>query len=328
MSPIQIMDIGQLDLNLLRVMDAMLRTRKVTEAGVRLNLSQPALSFALSKLRTFFDDPLFVRTARGMQPTPLALHLAGPVHEILELVRAEILNRPTFDPRKSERTFTFSLSDAGEMVFLPRLLRPLRQSAPGANFLSVTLPPRELEQALEAGAVDIAVGYFPDLTKPGFYQQKLFAHPYVCIMAANHPTIGNKLSLKEFLSASHAVVHPEGRSQEIFEHTLVGLGLERRVVLNIPHFMSVPFIIMESDLIVTVPLAVGQSFARMTNLKMFPLPIQMANIDLMQHWHERFHRDPASQWLRGQVHDVFKEDRNVSMTLPHPPSGITGQSPL
>jgi DNA-binding transcriptional LysR family regulator len=154
----------------------------------------------------------------------------------------------------------------------------------------------------------------------------VFAHPYVCIMSSDHPTIGNKLSLKEFLSASHAVVHPEGRSLEIFEHTLAGLGLKRRVTLNIPHFMSVPFIIAESDLVATVPLAVGKSFVKMTNLKMFPLPIRMASVDLVQHWHVRFHRDPASQWLRGLIHDVFEEDRNVSMTLPHPPSGIAGQS--
>ena len=302
------MDIDRLDLNLLRVMDAMLQTRKVTEAGVRLNLSQPALSFALGKLRKFFDDPLFVRTAHGMQPTPLALQMAGSVHEILELVRAEVLHRSTFDPSTTERTFRLSLSDAGEMVFLPRLLRPLRQSAPGANVSSVTLPPKDLELAMEAGDVDLAVGYFPDLTKEGYYQQRLFAQPFVCIMRPDHPTIGNKLSLKEFLNASHAVVRPEGRSQEIFERTLEARGLKRRVALSIPHFMSIPFIIMESDLIVTVPLAVGRSFAQMTNLKMFPLPIRMANVDLKQHWHTRFHRDPVNRWLRGLIHDVFEED--------------------
>jgi DNA-binding transcriptional LysR family regulator len=301
------MDIIDLDLNLLRVIDAMLQTRKVTEAAVQLNLSQPALSFALGKLRKLFDDPMFVRTAQGMQPTPLALQMAGPVHEVMELVRTEILQRSTFDPRTTERTFTLSLSDAGEMVFLPRLLRSLQRSAPAASASSAQLPPRELERAMEVGDIDLAVGYFPDLTKEGFYQQRLFAQPFVCIMRANHPAIGNKLSLKEFLSASHAVVRPEGRSQEIFERALAARGLKRRVVLSIPHFMSVPFIIMESDLIVTVPLAVGQSFARMANLKMFPLPIPMPDVDLKQHWHARFHRDPVNRWLRGLVHDVFAD---------------------
>jgi DNA-binding transcriptional LysR family regulator len=195
------------------------------------------------------------------------------------------------------------------MVFLPRILRPLRESAPGANLTSVTLPPKQLEDAMEAGDVDLAVGYFPDLAKPGFYQQKLFAHPYVCIMGCDHPTIGETLSLSEFLDASHAVVRPEGRSLEIFEHTLAGLGLKRRVTLKIPHFMSVPFIIAETDLIVTVPLAVGTSFAKMSSLKMLPLPIEMANIDLLQHWHMRFHHDPSNRWLRTLIYDAFEGDR-------------------
>jgi len=117
------MDIDRLDLNLLRVIDAMLQTRKVTEAGVRLNLSQPALSFALGKLRKFFDDPLFVRTAQGMQPTPLALQMAGPVHEILELVRVEVLQRSTFDPSTTVRTFTLSLSDASAIFATKRAER-------------------------------------------------------------------------------------------------------------------------------------------------------------------------------------------------------------
>jgi len=160
---------------------------------------------------------------------------------------------------------------------------------------------------MEAGDIDLAVGYFPDLTKAGFFQQRLFANPYVCIMRPKHP-IGNKLRLKEFLSASHAVVHPEGRSEEVFERALQARRLSRRVVLRIPHFMSVPFIIMESDLIVTVPLPVGRSFAKMIELKMLPLPIRLANVDLKQHWHARFHRDPVNQWLRGLIHDVFGQD--------------------
>ena len=299
------MDIGRLDLNLLRVLDAMLQTRQVTDAGITLNLSQPAMSAALSKLRKTFGDPMFVRTAHGMQPTPLALQMAAAVREIL--VRAEVLHRSSFEPARTERTFTLSLSDAGEMVFLPRLLRPLRERAPGASVLSVTLPPKELEQAMEAGDIDLAVGYFPDLAKAGFFQQRLFANPYVCIMRPKHP-IGNKLRLKDFLSASHAVVHPEGRSEEVFERALQARRLSRRVVLRIPHFMSVPFIIMESDLIVTVPLPVGRSFAKMIELRMLPLPIRLPNVDLKQHWHARFHRDPVNQWLRGLIHDVFGQD--------------------
>jgi DNA-binding transcriptional LysR family regulator len=292
------MDIDRLDLNLLRVFEAVMRTRKVTEAAVALDMSQPALSFALAKLRRHFDDPLFVRTAAGMQPTPLAQAMAGPVREALDLIRTRLTEKPAFDPARARRVFTLSLSDAGEMVLLPRLLKRLRREAPGVDIASLQLPPAELEAAMEEGTVDLAVGYFPDLVKEVYYQQRLFSQPFVCLMNAKRELPGGRLTLKAFLEASHAVVRPQGRSQEVFERKLEERGLARRVALSIPHFMSVPFVVMTSDLIATVPEAVAESFARMAGLKVAPLPLPMDKVDLKQHWHARFHRDPANQWLR------------------------------
>lgn len=305
MKSIQNMDIETLDLNLLRVFDTLMKTRKVADAAVALDMSQPAFSFALAKLRRFFDDALFVRTASGMQPTPQAQEVAAPVREALDLVRTRVLRRPVFDPAAAHRTFALSLSDAGEMVFLPRLLKRLRRDAPGIDVASVQLPPAELERAMEEGEVALAVGYFPDLRKGTYYQQRLFAQAFVCIMDARRRLEGGRLTLQEFMAASHAVVRPQGRSQEVFERKLEEKGLKRRVALSIPHFMSVPFVVMESDLIATVPQSVAESFARMGNLRIEPLPIRMAGVDLKQHWHARFHRDPANQWLRGLIHDEF-----------------------
>jgi DNA-binding transcriptional LysR family regulator len=270
-------------------------------------MSQPALSFALAKLRRFFDDALFVRTAQGMQPTPLALQMAVPVREVLDLVRTSVLQRSAFDAATTARTFTLSLSDAGEMVFLPKLLRRLRVQAPGASVASVQLPPPELERAMESGEVDLAIGYFPDLKKEAWYQQRLFAQPFACIMSAARAPASGKLTLKQFLAASHAVVRPQGRSQEVLERALSERGLHRRVALSIPHFLSVPFVVMESDLVATVPLSVAESFARMPGISMCPLPVRMASVDLKQHWHARFHRDPASQWLRRLVRESFAD---------------------
>ncbi|MBL8384718.1 MAG: LysR family transcriptional regulator [Burkholderiales bacterium] len=299
------MDIDRLDLNLLRVFEAVLRTGRVTEAADALDMSQPALSFALGKLRRHFDDPLFVRTAAGMQPTPLAQAMAAPVREALDLLRTRLAKKPVFDPARAARTFTISLSDAGEMVLLPRLLRRLRREAPGVDIASIQLPPAELEAAMEQGAVDLAVGYFPDLVREVYYQQRLFSQPFVCIMNARRALPGGRLTMKAFLAASHAVVRPQGRSQEVFERKLEELGLERRVALSIPHFMSVPFVVMESDLIATVPEAVAESFARMAGLRVAPLPLPLARVDLKQHWHARYHRDPANQWLRATFAEEF-----------------------
>jgi DNA-binding transcriptional LysR family regulator len=270
-------------------------------------MSQPALSFALAKLRRFFDDALFVRTAQGMQPTPLALQMAAPVREVLDLVRTSVLQRSAFDAATTTRTFTLSLSDAGEMVFLPKLLSRIRVEAPGASVASMQLPPAELERAMESGEVDLAIGYFPDLKKDAWYQQRLFAQPFACIMSAARAPAGGKLTLKQFLAASHAVVRPQGRSQEVLERTLSERGLHRRVALSIPHFLSVPFVVIESDLIATVPLSVAESFARMPGIRMCPLPVRMASVDLKQHWHGRFNRDPVNQWLRRLVRESFAD---------------------
>ncbi|MBL8376690.1 MAG: LysR family transcriptional regulator [Burkholderiales bacterium] len=299
------MDSATLDLNLLRVLDALIETRKVTAAAQALDLSQPAVSFALAKLRRSFGDPLFVRTAGGMQPTPLAAGMAGAVREALELVRTRLMQQAAFDAATSGRTFTLSLSDAGEMVFLPRLLAALRERAPGINLVSTQVPAEELQRAMEAGRIDLAAGYFPDLRGDAFYQQRLFDQPYVCLMRAGRALPGGRLTRREFLAAQHAVVLPQGRSQEIFERALAERSLTRRVVLAIPHFMSVPFVIMDSDLIATVPLSVAQAFCAAFPLKYCPLPIRLESVVLKQFWHVRFHRDPAGAWLRGLMRELF-----------------------
>ena len=202
------------------------------------------------------------------------------------------------------------------MVFLPKLLRRLREVAPEVNIKTVAMPPNLLEQAMEAGEVDLAVGYFPDLTKHRFYQQRLFRHAFVCIARADHPDIGETLSLEQFLRIPHAVVSPEGRSQEIFDRLLEREGLKRRVLLSIPHFMSIPFIVTSSDLIVTLPRAVGTSFAQLANIKLLDPPFENPTFDLKQHWHERFHQDAANRWIRGLFYELFSEQEPMRVGVP------------
>jgi len=305
---IQNMDISSVDLNLLKVFDALIQKQQVTAAGASIGLSQPAMSFALSKLRKSLGDPLFVRTSRGLRPTPRALQLAAPVRQTLDLISTKILSQSAFDAASTRRTFVLSLSDVGELLILPRVLKRLDAEAPNASLKAVSLRPVELQEALASGDVDLAVGYFPDLAKADFYQQRLYSsHVFVCIMRAGHPRIGATLSLDQFLSASHAVVHPEGRSDEVVERFLERKKLQRRVRLSIPHFMSVPFIVAESDLIVTVPYAVGQSFSKLANIKILPAPFKVPVADIKQHWHVRLHHDPVNQWLRKIMAELFGE---------------------
>lgn len=303
------MDIRNVDLNLLVVLDALLRLRNVSRAAEELDMSQPAVSYALAKLRILFKEPLFIRAARGMRPTPRAEELTLPLQEVLDRIRSGLLTPPRFDPAATQRTFVFNMADVGELVFLPALRAHLENAAPCANLRTVSTPPAQLEEAMRTGEVDLAVGYFPGLQGAAMYQQRLFSHTFVCIARKDHPRIGLHLTRKQFLDEGHAVVQQEGKSHELFEQTLVEQGMARRVVLSIPHFLAIPLIIAESDLIVTVPYAVARSFARMADLKMLRLPVQVRRADVRQHWHARFHNEPANQWIRRVIASLFVESR-------------------
>ena len=293
------------DLNLLPIALAIYEERSVSGAATRLGVSQPAVSVALNKLRRALGDPLFVRTGRGMEPTPRALSLISPTRDILQRVHTDVLASEQFNPATTSRKFTLALSDIGEMTFLPRLLERLRADAPGATVSSVSMTPAELALAIEDGEVDLAVGYFPDLKNRNFFQQRLFSHSFICLLSASHVHRKSSMSLPEFLALGHAVIKPEGRSQELFEQHLQRKGIKRRVVLSTPHFMSIPFLISSSDLVATVPRAVGESFAQLAAIKLVEPPLDIPPFDLKQHWHRKYARDGANVWLRSIIAELF-----------------------
>ncbi|MBB5539149.1 LysR family transcriptional regulator [Rhizobium giardinii] len=299
------MDFRQLDLNLLLVFEALYDERGVTLTAQRLKISQPTVSFSLNKLREFFKDELFVRHRGTMQPTAFAETLADPVRRIIDMIRSELMQEQTFDPAGTERVFSLTMSDIGELVFLPKLLKALRALAPRASIRCVSMRPGELKEAMANGLVDLALGYFPDLSDSAFYQQSLFDHPFSCIVRKDHPLIGDTLTLQLFLAAEHAVVVAEGRSQEIFERRMQDMGLQRRVLLRSPHFMSLPFQIANSDMISVVPRAVGQLAVRSANVKAFQPPLDIPAIELKQFWHRRVNNDLAVVWMRNLVAKLY-----------------------
>lgn len=295
----------EFDLNLLPVVLAIAEERSVSRAALKLGWSQPKVSIALNKLRAALGDPLFVRGSHGMSPTPRAEALIVPTRDILARVKEEVLANAPFDPGTTTRRFTFALSDIGEMTFLPKLLAYLQRHAPGASVVSVTLPPDEIAAGLEAGEIDLAIGYFPDLKARNFFQQRLFAHSFICLLNAKHRIKRDRISMEEFLKIGHAVIRAEGRSQEIFEQLLARHRIERRIVLSTPHFMSIPFIIAATDLLVTVPYAVGESFATISGIRLIHPPLEIPMFDLKQHWHRKYHRDEANIWIRSVVAALF-----------------------
>lgn len=297
------------DLHLLQIALALLEERSVSKVALRLRMSQPAISTALARLRRAFNDPLFVRTPRGMEPTPRAQALVGPAREIMLRADRELFADLRFDPATTDATLTFALSDVGEMVFLPNIIERLQRVAPHASVRSVTPTPSDLRYGLETGEIDLAIGYFPDLVKGNFYQQRLFTHHFTCLLRADHPIRGRKLTQKQFLELKHVSVRAEGRSQELFERYLLSKGIHRKIALYTPHFMSLPMIIARSDLAATVPHAIGMYYSKaLANIKVMSLPMaDVPQIVLRQHWHRRFHKDPRNQWLRKMISELFSQ---------------------
>ena len=296
------------DLNLLRVVLAVHEEGSVSAAARRLGISQPAASAALARLRAALGDPLFVKTSRGMEATPRATTLIPLARDILNRVHRDLLTQTAFDPATSGERFTIAMSDIGEMVFLPRLLEHLSRLAPNAQVRSVSASPAAIEHGLEAGEIDLAVGYFPDLKKSSFFQQRLFTHHFVCLLRADHPLRGRKLTLAQFLRLDHAVVRAEGRSQEILERHLEKRRITRKIALLTPHFMSIPMVIARSDLVVTVPHALGRYLAASgAGVKVMEPPVKLPGIEVKQHWHRKFNNDAKVTWLRKLVAELFND---------------------
>ncbi|MBB3257774.1 DNA-binding transcriptional LysR family regulator [Paraburkholderia bannensis] len=297
-----------LDLNLIPYLVAMEEARNVSRAAERLGVSQPRVSTALGKLREYFGDPLFVRTSRGMEPTPRALALIPAARDALVRIEKGMLEAQDFDPATSTHTFSIALSDVGEIVFLPRLLQLFARRAPFANLRSVSLPPNQVERGLESGDVDLAVGFFPDLGGNNFFQQRLFTHRFICLMRSGHPLAGKQMTMEQFLGLGHAVVRAEGRSQEVLEQYLEKHRLRRRAVLETPHFMSLPFILTRTDLIATVPHAIGFAYvSEHASITLVEPPLPLPRFDLKQHWHRKYHNTPRGAWLRSVVAELFND---------------------
>jgi DNA-binding transcriptional LysR family regulator len=306
--------LGQrIDLNLLVAFDAIYRSRNLTAAGRTLGLSQPAMSHVLSRLRATFKDPLFVRLPRGLQPTPLASEVAPVLVEALGMIRGS-LERKTFDAAKSTRIFNIGMGDIAEVVQLPHLVRELHSSAPHVRLNTTQIPGPRLRDALGAGEVDMATGDY-DLGA-GCREIKLYEAEYACVLRADHPTIGARLTLRQFKAAEHILVKPLGPSQlgEVIERALASRNVGARVAVQISHFHGVAALVTSTNLIATVPSRLAESMKRLAGVKILPPPIPLPKIKLSLYWHERFHRDPGNAWLRGVYVRLFKNERIAGLS--------------
>jgi DNA-binding transcriptional LysR family regulator len=295
------LNLNTLDLNLLRVFDALMRTRSVTLAGEKIGLSQSATSNSLQRLRDALGDPLFIRTPRGMEPSPLAMELEIPIRSTLEQLRDTLQRTRMFEPATATRNFRLLLSDIAQLVHMPLMVSEIRKNAPGVSLETVALPLREAKQAMVDGELDLAMGFLPDLGAD-FHRQSLFAESWTCVISNDHPTIGQTLSADQYIAASHIAYHPAVSIHSILDQLLVSQfsskGIQRRIGLSVPYWSGLASTIAACDLILTAPVGPAVSMTRLANVRIVPLPFELPKIDLCMQWHTRMQRDPANQWFR------------------------------
>jgi DNA-binding transcriptional LysR family regulator len=296
----------RLDLNLIELLDSVWRTRNLTATGLALNLSQPAVSRGLARLRLTYGDPLFVRQQRGVTPTPLAEQLASSFASVLELVRATA-SSSTFAPTTDARQFQIAFSDIGERYFLPRLCAWLNQHAPNMTLNTVSPSQPELVEGLASSDIDLGVGFFPGLGKQ-VKEQRLIKGRYVYVARSGHPTIKGSLTTAQLRALPHVVGAPLGTQHATaVEKVLTSHGVRAAIALRVRSFLSIGPIVAGSDMVAVLPSSLAKLLQEHLNLQIIAPPVRFPAYDVNMVWHRRLHRDPANAWLRTAFVDLFGE---------------------
>jgi DNA-binding transcriptional LysR family regulator len=288
----------RIDLNLYRVFDTVYQEGSLTRAGEVLHLTQPAVSNALARLRATYDDPLFVRTAAGMVPTPAAEAIAADIRGALQLLDGSLRPGDAFDPRRAKRRFRLSAGDQTAAMLAPALVR-LTADMPGIEIEILPLRRDAAVHELASGQIDFAFDAIP-LSDPQLLSMKVLEDEMVCAVREGHPTVGRRLSLPQYLALSH--VHASSRRQGpgLIDLALKKLGKQRRIALRVPYHLSLPHIVASTDLAASIPRPLALAHA----LRAVPLPFTTPAAEVYAWWHKSANLDQGSQWFRevlGQV---------------------------
>ena len=289
------MNLNKVDLNLFVVFDAIYTAANLTRAGQIIGITQPAVSNALARLRESFNDPLFVRTAQGMVPTPMAQNIINPVRSALALLRVSVQESRTFNPLQANKTFRISMTDLTEAVVLPPLFQRLRKQAPSVVVESLLSHRRETTSDLAAGRLDFAIDA-PLNTDPQVRHVKLMEDRYVCAMRPAHPLAGQpSISLDEYLGLTHIHISTRRNGLGQVDLALGKMGLQRKITLRSQHYLMASNVLQHTDMVMTVP----ERFARRHALHFVALPLnELPNVETHLYWHESTEQDPANRWMR------------------------------
>jgi DNA-binding transcriptional LysR family regulator len=297
-----------LDLNLLRVFDAVMAERSITRAADRLALTQPAVSNALKRFRDAVGEELLTREAHGVRPTPYAERLWPQVRVALNRLR-DAFEPETFDPRTASANFRIATADASAASLLPWVIAEIEQSQAQVNLRVLPLTTRDPRALLERDEVDVAVGYFPEAVaalvaqgdEASLRHRRLHESEYVCVMRRNHPLAKAPLTLDAFCEAHHLLVSFSGRAHGFVDQALIAVGRTRRIVLTVNQFFTAGRVVAQSDLLTVLPASFLEATGYQSALVERPLPLRVDRIHVELLWHLRHDDDPAHQWLRTRL---------------------------
>ncbi len=296
------MHINEIDLNLLRLFDAVHRQRSVSRAAEQLGLTQPAASQGLTRLRGLLHDPLFMRAPGGVRPTPRAERLADPVRQALATLERALGESDSFDPLQSQRTFQLHMSDIGESRFMPPLMTALRREAPGLRLEVRPWPAEALGEALHAGRVDLAFGFLPQLRDTR--QLRLLDDRYVLLLRRRHPFLARERKGRALLAALGELEFVAVRTHADTRRILQLLRLEDRLRLVTEHFLVLPAIVQDTDLAALVPRDIARDFG--SRFAIVEPAFALRDFTVSLHWSARFEADPGLAWLRERVAALFR----------------------
>lgn len=295
---------SQIDLNLFVVFDAIYAEGGVTQAGRRLNLSQPAISHALRRLRSAVNDPLFVRQGQSIVPTPVARQMIASVRQSLQGLKATLGKVSGFDPATARIRFTIGMRDVLESVALPPLMKNVVRRAPFIDIAVVKSSRRELEMELASGAIDVAIDVLLPLPE-NVRRIRIAPQPLAVIARRGHPKIRGSLDLKTYLAQEHIVVSSRRRGQALEDYELSRRGLQRHVRLRCQHYFAASRVVGQTDLLCTMTEPLARILVKLSTTQVLPLPLKMPSFDTFLYWHAHVEEDPANRWLRAQLLDAL-----------------------
>ncbi len=292
------------DLNLLPVFQVLLEERNVTRAAGRLNLTQPAISRNLARLRQLFNDPLFTRTPKGLSPTPRAEALALQLFHSLQEISL-LIEPPLFTPLEAQNTFKIATTDYGTQVLLPAVVSRLRREAPHVDLEIIPWQESLLHQ-LDQESIDLAICTVTD-APAAVHGRGVGDDKFVCVVSAANPLSQRGMDLQTYVRQPHALITMGGARKGAIDYLLEEQGLSRHIALRVPHFVAALSLVAQSDLILTIPFGLAQSCAKHYQLKILPFPMEQRGFTYSIVWHERYMKDVAHVWLRQLVFEELAQ---------------------